>query len=124
MLIDSNIDIYASQQQHNALWSFIESIPSRSASIVTYVEALGYHRLSESERIFLEVFFRDTEILPLTDAIAQQAVSLRRQRRMGLGDAIIAATAMVHRLALVTHNTEDFRWINGLELLDPLTNSP
>ena len=43
---------------------------------------------------------------------------------MGLGDAIIAATAMVHNLTLVTHNTEDFRWIAGLELLDPLTNNP
>ena len=122
MLIDSNIAIYASQQRHNALRSFIESIPSRSASIVTYVEAFGYHRLAESERTFLDVFFRDTEILSLTDAIAQQAVALRQQRRMGLGDAIIAATAMTHNLALVTRNTEDFRWINGLELRDPLSN--
>ena len=124
MLIDTNIAIYASQQQHNALLSFIESMPSRSASIVTYVEALGYHRLAEYERTFLEVFFRDTEILSLTDTIADQAISLRQQRRMGLGDAIIAATAMTHTLALVTQNTEDFRWIYGLELLDPLTNSP
>ena len=43
---------------------------------------------------------------------------------MGLGDSIIAATAMTHNLTLVTHNTEDFRWIAGLELLDPLTNNP
>ena len=72
----------------------------------------------------MEYFFQNAEILPLTDAIAQQAVTLRQQRRIGLGDAIIAATAMVHDLALVTHNTEDFRWISGLELLDPLTNNP
>lgn len=63
-------------------------------------------------------------ILSLTDAIAQQAVTLRQQRRMGLGDAIIAATALVYNLTLVTHNTEDFRQIAGLELLDPLTNNP
>ena len=62
-----------------------------------------------------------SEILPLSLTIAEQAASLRQQRRMGLGDAIIAATAMTHGLALVTHNTEDFRWIGGLELLDPLT---
>ena len=60
------------------------------------------------------------EILPLTDTVAEQAIALRQQRRMGLGDAIIAATAMIHNLALVTHNTEDFRWITGLHLLDPL----
>ena len=124
MLIDSNIPIYASRQQNTTLLGFISSIPYRSASVVSYVEALGYHRLIEAERIFLEVFFRETEILPLSDTIAQQAVRLRQQRRIGLGDSIIAATAMVHSLALVTHNTEDFRWITGLELLDPLTNNP
>ena len=43
---------------------------------------------------------------------------------MGLGDAIIAATAMTHSMALITHNTEDCRRINGLELLDPLENLP
>ena len=124
MLIDSNIPIYASQQRNTALLSFIASIPYRSASVVSYVEALGYHRLIEAERIFLEVFFRETEILPLSDPIVRQAVRLRQQRRIGLGDSIIAATAITYNLTLVTHNTEDFRWIANLELLDPLENNP
>ena len=70
----------------------------------------------------LEEFFRDSDFLPLTDPIARQAVRLRRQHSMGLGDSLIAATAMVHSLMLVTHNVEDFRWIGGLEILDPLSN--
>ena len=124
MLIDSNITIYVSQQRYDGLSDFLASLPNRSVSIVSYIEALGYHRLIESERIFLETFFLNTNILPLSDAIARQAVSLRQQRRMGLGDAIIAATAIVHSLTLITHNTEDFRWITGLELLDPVQNLP
>lgn len=124
MLIYSNIAIYASQQRYDSLFNFLESLPKRLVSIVTYIEALGYQRLLESEKRSLEHFFQNSEILPLSDSIAQQAVTLRRQRRMGLGDAIIAATAMVHELALVTRNTEDFRWIAGLELLDSLTNNP
>lgn len=124
MLFDSNIIIYSSQQHNRDLLRFILSITHRSVSIVSYIEALGYHSLVERERQSLELFFQDAEILPLTDTIAQQAVTLRQQRRMGLGDAIIAATAMTHNLTLVTHNTEDFRWIVGLELLDPLTNNP
>jgi predicted nucleic acid-binding protein len=39
---------------------------------------------------------------------------------MSLGDALIAATAIVHRLTLVTHNVTDFDWIDGLIVLDPL----
>lgn len=124
MLFDSNIIIYSSQQHNRDLLRFILGITQRSVSIVSYIEELGYHSLVERERQSLDRFFQDAEILPLTDTITQQAVALRQQRRMGLGDAIIAATAMVHNLTLVTHNTEDFRWITGMELLDPLTNNP
>ena len=50
------------------------------------------------------------------------ATSLRAwQRRIKLGDSLIAATALAHGLALATHNTDDFRWIPGLQLVDPLT---
>jgi predicted nucleic acid-binding protein len=30
---------------------------------------------------------------------------------MSLGDALVAGTALVHRLTLVTRNVEDFHWI-------------
>ena len=77
--------------------------------------------MTEKERLQLTRIFQRTLVLPLTDSIADQAISLRQRRRMSLGDAIIAATAIAHGQALVTHNTEDFNWIEGLELLDPLT---
>jgi hypothetical protein len=38
---------------------------------------------------------------------------------MLLGDALVAGTALVHGLTLVTRNTEDFDWIPGLPLFDP-----
>ncbi len=102
---------------------FLHSI-SRSVSVITYIESFGYHSLSEIEREVLDDIFALCEVLPLTQAIAGQSVFLRQQRRMGLGDSIIAATAITHDLTLVTHNTEDFRWIGELELLDPLANNP
>jgi hypothetical protein len=37
-----------------------------------------------------------------------------------LGDALIAATALVHNLELVTHNVADFSWIAGLRVVDPM----
>ena len=122
-MIDSNIAIYASQSEHLALRLFLDSI-SRSVSIVSYVEALGYHRLTADAEDYITDFFRGCSVLPLSGAVAQEAVSLRQRRRVGLGESIIAATAMVHNLALVTHNTEDLRWIAHLEPLDPLENNP
>jgi predicted nucleic acid-binding protein len=121
MLIDSNIVIYASKPENADLRRFLDQI-SRSFSVVSYIESLGYHRLSESERQNLLRIFRRSQMLPLSHTVAQQAIRLRQTRRMGLGDTIIAATAIIHGLTLVTHNVEDFRWIGGLELLDPLSN--
>ena len=121
MLLDSNIIIYASKPEGLELRSFLDSIHCY-ASVITYIESYGYRDLIEEEGEQLDGIFRNTRILALTDTIAQQAIALRQQRRMGIGDAIIAATAIVHSLTLVTHNTEDFRWIGGLELLDPVSN--
>ena len=122
MLIDSNIIIYASKPEGAELRSFLDTF-QRFVSVISFIESFGYQDLTEEESLQLSRIFQRTRLLPLTDTIAQQAVVLRQQRRMGLGDAIIAATAITHNLTLVTHNTEDFRWIGGLELLDPLTNN-
>jgi predicted nucleic acid-binding protein len=38
---------------------------------------------------------------------------------MKLGDALIAATALLHDLPLVTRNEEDFKHVAGLRVLNP-----
>jgi predicted nucleic acid-binding protein len=40
---------------------------------------------------------------------------------MKLPDAIVAATALVYDLILVTRNTSDFKSIEGLEVIDPFS---
>lgn len=121
LLIDSNVIIYAAQPSHEALREFIaEHAPAVSA--VSYVEVLGYHHLTEQERQEFEAFFAAAPLLPLTPDVLEQAVKLRQLRKMTLGDALIAGTALAHGLTLVTCNTDDFRWIAGLSLLDPLTS--
>jgi predicted nucleic acid-binding protein len=119
MLLDSNIIIYATQPEHAELRAFIAT-HAPVVSAVSYVEVLGYHKLLESEAELLRRFFAVTTMLPLDQDVLGQAVRLRRQHKLSLGDALISATALVHRLTLVTHNVADFDWIDGLELLDPL----
>jgi predicted nucleic acid-binding protein len=123
MLLDSNIIIYAAQPDGAALRQFIaEHTPS--VSIISYIEVLGYHLLREDDRQFLEDFFKAAKVLPLSNEVAKWAVGLRQRRRIALGDAIVAGTALAHGLTLVTHNTEDFRWISEIKLLDPLMSTP
>ncbi len=119
MLLDSSIVIYAARPEHADLRRFIaEQAPAVSA--ISYVETLGYHRLTEQEREFLIRFFQLTPTLALSDVVLERAVQLRQRRPMQLGDALIAGTALVHGLTLVTRNTRDFAWIGELRLLDPL----
>lgn len=118
MILDSNIIIYASQPDNGFLLDFIaENSPVVSA--VSYIEVLGYMNLSPEERNFLTTFFNNTAILPINQPIVLRATTLRQQRRMSLGDAIIAATALEHDLTLVTRNTNDFHHLVDLRLHNP-----
>jgi hypothetical protein len=123
MLLDSNIVIYSVQPVHKALRAFIAA-NSPAVSAITYVEVLGYHRLTSVDRHTIEQFFMAAITLHIDRPVLDQAVRLRQLRRISLGDAIIAATALVHNRALVTHNVSDFQWIPGLRLLDPITAGP
>ena len=57
---------------------------------------------------------------PVKSEVLDRAVTLHQQRRMTLGDALVAATALVHRLPPVTHNVDGFSWIEDLTIVDPL----
>lgn len=123
MLIDSNILIYGASGEYPALDTILDRTDLAVAS-VTRIETLGYHDLSEIERNWLATAFARMEILALEDAVAQRAITLRQQSRMKLADAIIAATALVHRLPLVTRNVDDFRHLADLDIRDPFATKP
>lgn len=122
MLLDSNIIIYAAEPNADDLRALIAR-ESPAVSAISYVEVVGFHRLQPQEKAFLEAFFTAAETLPLNQPVLDQAVALRQQRRIGLGDALIAATALVHHRTLVTRNTADFAWIPDLYLLDPFAET-
>ncbi len=118
VLLDSNIIIYSSYPSNNFLLDFIQE-HSVSVSAISFVEVLGYHLLKKQEKNFLETFFNNSNIIPLDSSILMQAVKLKQQKKISLGDSLVAATALERDLTLVTHNTIDFSWIKNLSVLDP-----
>jgi hypothetical protein len=48
-------------------------------------------------------------------------IALRKLIKIKLPDAIIAATALVHNLTLLSRNTHDFKNVPGLTVLNPHT---
>ncbi len=122
MLYDSNIVIYTARPEHVFLRDVItEDVPVVSA--ISRVEVLGFHGLDEVERGHLEAFFAAAVVLPITDAVVEHAIALRQARKMSLGGAIVAATALVHGLMLVTRNTSDFIWVPSLRVWNPFDAS-
>ena len=119
-LLDSNILIYSSKAEYADLRKYITSSTATSAvSVATVIEVLGYHRLSPMDKAYFESCFAILHIYEVNKAISNKAVKLRQQQKLSLGDAIIAATALLHGYELVTRNTSDFKSIPGLRLLNP-----
>ena len=118
MILDSNIIIYAVQPEYDFLNDFILE-NEVVVSAISYLEVLGFHRLDPVEKVKLESFFSGIAILPLEQKVIQRAVGLRQERKMSLGDALIAASALESGHILVTRNIKDFELIEGLALLNP-----
>lgn len=83
------------------------------------IEVLTYHE-TPAKMPLIEEFINLAVILPLDKEITKKAIELRRKyKKLKLGDAIIAATAIVHQLILISNNTRDFINIKGFKIIDP-----
>ena len=119
-LIDSNLIIYAAQPNFRWLLPIITTTKCYFSTI-TKIEVLGFKGILPPEELFFQTYFDSIISINLTDAIIEQAIQIRQNKKVKLGDSIIAATAIVHNLELHTHNTDDFINISGLMLFDPIS---
>ncbi len=120
-LIDTNVVIdYLGGKLPSAGVSLLNEIMDEAPqiSVVTKIELLGFRTEKEHLRVLRE-FVSDVEVLELTPSITDACILIRQSTRLKLGDAIIAATALVNDLTLLTHNQSDFKSASGLRLVDP-----
>lgn len=120
LLLDSNTIIYLESPQYHDQIKELMRDQSCTASAISVVEVLGYGDLLPHQKSFFEPFFKKIYLHPVDDATIQEATRLRQYRKLSLGDAIIAATASIHKLTLVTANTKDFKKLPNLDLINPL----
>jgi predicted nucleic acid-binding protein len=80
--------------------------PDKAISSVTWMEVMaGAPELTkQGTRGFLDGF----ALVDLDEAVAERAVTLRRQHRLKLPDAIVWASAQVRAMLLVTRDTKGF----------------
>lgn len=78
----------------------------RAISIVSWMEVLvGKDSAAEDE---VRNFLLNFKVLPLTMAVAERAITVRKGSRLKLPDAIIRETSEEDGRILVTRNTRDF----------------
>jgi predicted nucleic acid-binding protein len=99
-----------------------------SVSVITIEEIMFGLAWKPSERIqrWLESFFAEAcDVVPVTSEIARRSGFIRGQLRtagitQSQADSLIAATAQVHDLTLVTRNVRDFSRC-PIDVLNPFT---
>lgn len=120
-LIDSNpvIDFFNKslpERGKNLLFSITPII-----SVITYIEVFSSSNISESEYKELKRFAEFATIYEVNREIALKSIELRLMYKIKLPDAVIAATAIVNDLILITRNSSDFSKIKELKIVNPHT---
>jgi predicted nucleic acid-binding protein len=104
-LLDTNVVIGLLKQQAAAI-SLIESqqfdLSRAAVSQITRMELLGFPNLADDEEGTILTFLQNCQVLLIDEAVEHLAIHLRRTSHCKLPDAIIAATAQVHQLTLLT----------------------
>jgi predicted nucleic acid-binding protein len=114
---DTNIIIYIVNDEFGS--QLITKEPVTYAS-VTAIEALGYRDIRAVEERRIRELLATLIEAPLTLEVIESAIQLRQLKKMSLGDAIIAATALIDESVLWTANETDFLHVEGLQLYNPL----
>lgn len=120
-LLDSNILIYACRPEHDFLLPLLADEDS-CVSAISIPEVLGFPGLDPVDRRTFVEWFDLLRVMDVSRAVLLGAAELRRGRKMKLGDAIVAATALANGCELVTRDTTDFRGL-GFPVIDPFKDA-
>jgi predicted nucleic acid-binding protein len=86
-------------------------------SVVTRAEVLAWPSHTAQSLQEATVGMAGFAQLAVDVAVADEAARIRRQTNLKLPDALIAATAMLHGLPVVTANARDFERVEQLKVL-------
>jgi predicted nucleic acid-binding protein len=119
-LLDTNvvIDFLANKLPPNGMRymaTVVNNVPI--LSIISKIELLGFNGTTAAMEL-TEEFVNISTLLSVSPEVVDKTIELRRQYKIKLPDAIIAATALVHNLTLISRNFDDFKRLAGLTVVD------
>jgi predicted nucleic acid-binding protein len=120
MIIDTDVLIWYMRGDENA-YEAIEKLNKFSVSVVTYIELVQGLR-NKAELVELRKAFRhwDAKILYINEEISAKAMFYIERHYLShslqLADALIASTAIVNGLTLLTGNDRHYKVVKELSL--------
>jgi tRNA(fMet)-specific endonuclease VapC len=128
LMVDASVFIEFERRGLPVALSAWEPADDVFISVVTVSELLmGVHRADSEDRRkrrsdFVEAILAGVSVLDFTISVARRHASLhaelvRQGQLIGAHDMIIAATALHHRLALLTDNIDEFSRVPGLTVV-------
>jgi predicted nucleic acid-binding protein len=121
-LLDSNTVIdYIAQLHPEKSRQWLNSIIDEeiNVSIITKIEVLSFDpELDDNYQVLVD-FFDVAKIIELNGDIVTKTIQIKQKNKIKLPDAVIAATALIIDLSLISRNMKDFKNINGLKVINP-----
>lgn len=111
ILVDTNVFIFLFEGRESAA----KALKGKEIhySIITEIELIGNLRVNNEQSKLITDVLSFHHKFGFSEEIGQETIRIKRQKKMKVPDAIIAATAMVNRLPLLTSD-KAFADIPGL----------
>nr|WP_170879139.1 type II toxin-antitoxin system VapC family toxin [Aromatoleum tolulyticum] len=87
--------------------------------MITRMEVLGWRGHTDESRARARFLLDQLDEIALTSVVVERVIEMRSTIAIKLPDAIIAASALIEGLPLMTRNIRDFKAVAGLQLIDP-----
>ena len=120
---DTNVIIYYLQSHLTpSVKIFLDNIIDNhkpAISVITEIELLAWQSATDKDIKLLKDFIADCTVIELSHSIKLKSIEVRKQFKLKLPDAIIAASALVNDSLFITRNVADFGRISAIKLLNP-----
>ncbi|MCC5622167.1 type II toxin-antitoxin system VapC family toxin [Nostoc sp. CHAB 5715] len=119
---DTNIFIYYLADEPTVNSFFTEEFLNLHEVLISpiiHIELLSFAGFEKEEEQAIRDLLSQFDSVPLLREIEEQTIQLKRQYKIKLPDAIIAATALHKDAFLVTRNANDFQGIAELKIENP-----
>lgn len=82
---------------------------------------LSFPRLNEEENRIIKGFLEKLLPISLTEVVKEKTIEIKKNLKIGIADAIIAASAIVLNASLITRDEPGFNKIKEIYLINPFT---